>query len=73
VGIERTRLKITVFPGCSEGKESTCNAGNLGLTPGLGKIPWRRKWLTTPVFLPREFHGQGSWQATVHGVKKSRI
>ena len=25
--------------------------------PWVGKIPWRRKWLSTPVFLPREFHG----------------
>ena len=25
----------------------------------------------TPVFLPGEFHGQGDWQATVHGVAKS--
>ena len=24
----------------------------------VGKIPWRRKWLSTPVFLPGEFHGQ---------------
>ena len=23
-------------------------------------IPWRRKWLPTPGFLPREFHGQRS-------------
>ena len=26
----------------------------------VGKIPWRRAWLPTPVFLPREFHGQRS-------------
>ena len=26
----------------------------------IGKIPWRRKWLPTPVFLPGEFHGQRS-------------
>ena len=26
----------------------------------VGKIPWRREWLPTPVFLPREFHGQRS-------------
>ena len=26
--------------------------------PGVRKIPWRRKWQPTPVFLPREFHGQ---------------
>ena len=24
------------------------------------KIPWRREWLPTPVFLPKESHGQGS-------------
>ena len=27
------------FPDSSVGKESTCNAGNTGLTPGLGKSP----------------------------------
>ena len=26
----------------------------------VGKIPWRRKWQPTPVFLPGEFHGQRS-------------
>ena len=26
----------------------------------VDKIPWRREWLPTPVFLPREFHGQRS-------------
>ena len=25
------------FPGCSEGKESACNAGDLGSVPGLGR------------------------------------
>ena len=24
----------------------------------VGKIPWRRKWQPTPVFLPGESHGQ---------------
>ena len=28
--------------------------------PWIGKIPWRRKWLPTPVFLPGESHGQSS-------------
>ena len=27
---------------------------------GDGKIPWRRKWQPTPVFLPRKSHGQMS-------------
>ena len=28
--------------------------------PWIGKILWRRKWQSTPVFLPGEFHGQKS-------------
>ena len=28
--------------------------------PWVGKIPWRREWPPTPVFLPGEFHGQKS-------------
>ena len=36
-----------------------------GFDPWVGKIPWRRAWQPTPVFLPRESHGQ---RATVHGV-----
>ena len=31
-----------------------------GFVPWVGKIPWRREWLPTPVFLPGEFHGQRS-------------
>ena len=28
--------------------------------PWVRKIPWRREWLPTPVFLSGEFHGQRS-------------
>ena len=42
------------FPGGSVSKESTCNAGDLGSIPGLGRFPWRRAWQPTPVFLPGE-------------------
>ena len=31
-----------------------------GFDPWVGKISWRREWLLTPVFVPREFHGQRS-------------
>ena len=31
------------FPGSSDGKESACNAGDLGLIPGLGKSSGERK------------------------------
>ena len=35
------------------------NAGDTR-DPWVGKIPWRREWQLTPVFLPGEFHGQRS-------------
>ena len=49
------------LPGSTGGKEPTCNAGDImrcGFDPGVGKIPWRRTWQSTPVFLPGESHGQ---------------
>ena len=55
------------FPCGSAGKQSACNAGDLGLIPGLGSIPWRREGLPTPIFWPGEFHG-----CRVHGVTKSQ-
>ena len=45
------------------GKESACNAGesgDAGSIPGLGKMPWRRKWQPTPAFLAGKSHGQRS-------------
>ena len=46
------------FPGDSDGKGSVCNAGDLDLIPGLGRFPWTRNSLPTPVFWPGEFHDQ---------------
>ena len=59
---ERDRLPTPVFlgfPGDSDGKESTYNAGYLGLIP-VGKIPWKKTWQPTLVFLPGKSHGQRS-------------
>ena len=36
--------------------------------PWVGKIPWRRKWQPTPVFLSGKSHGQRSLAAVVHQV-----
>ena len=44
--------------GGSDSKESACNAGDPGFYPWVGKIPWRREWQPTPVFLPGKSHGQ---------------
>ena len=41
-------------------------------SPWFGKIPWKRKWLPTPIFLPREFHGLKSMVShSPRGRKKS--
>ena len=45
------------FPAGSHSKESACSAGDTGSIP-VGKIPWRREWITPPVFLPGESHRQ---------------
>ena len=42
------------------GKESACQCRRRGFHPWVGKMPWRRNWLLTPVFLPGELHGQRS-------------
>ena len=43
-------------------KNPSANVGDkrCGLDSWLGKIPWRRAWQPTPVFLPGESHGQRS-------------
>ena len=56
------------FPGSSADKEPACNAEDLGSIPELGRFPWRSAWQPIRVFLP----GESPWQATVHGVAKSR-
>ena len=48
---------------CLSGKESACQCRRhrrRGFDPQVGKIPWRRKWQPTPVFLPGKSHGQKS-------------
>ena len=44
------------LPRWLRGKESSWHRFN----PWLGKIPWRRKWKLTPVFLPEKYRGQRS-------------
>ena len=39
------------YPGSSAGKELACSAGDPSSIPGLGRFPWRRVRLPTPVFL----------------------
>ena len=51
------------FPGSANDKEPAYQCRRRQrheFDPWVGKIPWRRKWQPTPVFLPEESHGQRS-------------
>ena len=48
------------LPRWLSGKEPACECKRRGFDPWVGKIPWRRKWQLTPVFLPGKSHGQRS-------------
>ena len=61
---------ISGFPGGSDGEESTCNIGNLGLIPASGRssgegngYPLQYSCLENPM-------DRGAWRATVPGVTK---
>ena len=41
--------------------------------PWVGKIPWRRKWQPTLVFLPEESMDRGAWWATVQRVGHDNV
>ena len=60
------------FPGDSDGKGSTCNAGDLGLISGLGRrpgegndYPFQYSCLENPT-------DRGAWRAIIHGIPKSQ-
>ena len=48
--------------------QAAAAAAALRFHPWVGKIPWRREWQPTPVFLPGESHREGAWQYAVHAV-----
>ena len=54
------------FPGGSAGKESTCNVGDLGLIPGLGRSPGEGKG-----YLFQYSCLENSMDCIVHGLSKS--
>ena len=68
-----------IYPGLPwwlSSKASACNAGDhlqhrrYLFGPRVGKIPWRRKWQLTPVFLPKKPTDRGAWRARVHGITR---
>ena len=56
--------QLTGFPGGTSGKEPTSQCRRhkrCVVNPWVWKIPWRRKWKPTPVFLPGESHESHEW------------
>ena len=69
--IKNSKLVKMSFPGSPDGKESACNAGDLGSIPGSGRSPGagngnplRCSYLENP-------KDRGAWRAPVHRVTKS--
>ena len=60
------------FPGGSDGKESACNAGDLGLIPGSGRSPGGGHGNPLLYSYLENSMDRGVWQVTVHGVTKSQ-
>ena len=60
------------FPDGSDGKESTCNEGDLGSIPELGRFPLEEGMATHCSILAwRIPMDRGAWWATAHGVATS--
>ena len=59
-------------PGSSDGKESACNAGDLGLIPGSGTSPGGGKSNPLQYSCLENSMDRGAWWAIVHGPAKSR-
>ena len=60
------------FPHSSVGKESACNAGDLGSIPGLGRSPGEGNGNLLQYSCLENPMGRGAWWATVHGVPRVR-
>ena len=63
---------LSGFPGGSDSNESACNAGDLGLIPGLGKSPGGGRG--NPLHYPflENSTDRGAWRAMVQGIAKSQ-
>ena len=58
------------IPGSSDGKESACSAGDLGLIPGLGRFPGEGNGNPLQYSCLENLMDRGAWWITVHGVAK---
>jgi len=61
---------LYIIPGGSDGKETTCNTGDLGSIPGLGRSPGEGNGNPLQYSCLGNPMDRGASQATVHGVTK---
>ena len=59
------------LPGGSVGKESACNVGHLGSTPGSGRSPAERNGRPLQYSRLENSKDRGAWWATIHGITNS--
>ena len=69
----RSHIKCQGFPGGSVGKELTCNAGDAGSIPGLGRSPGGGHGDPLQYCCLENCRDRGAWRATVHGVSNSQM
>ena len=60
------------LPWWLSGQESTCQCRRHRFNSWVRKLPWRRKWQPTSVFLPGKPMDRGAWWATIHRVAQSQ-
>ena len=70
-GIVCREIHYVGFPGGSEGKESACNYGDLGLIPGLGRFPGEGNGCLLQYSCLENPMDRGAWQATLPVVTES--
>ena len=77
-GVTKSRTRLSDFhfhmgfPGGSDSKESSCNAGDLGLIPGWGRCPGEGNGHPLQYSGLENSMDRGACQATVNGVAKTR-
>ena len=67
------RFDLIHKPGGSDSKDSACNTGDLGLSPGSRRSPGEGNGDPLQYSCLGDPMDRGAWRATVHGVAKSRI
>ena len=69
--IRQYEVTVPMVPDGSDGKESACNVGDLGLIPGSERSPGEGYGYTLQYTCLENPMDRGAWRATVHEVAES--